>query len=204
MLGRRSKCKLTTRYSVRSNQKSPLLRLPPEIRTRIWEYALGGRYFLQHFLHRGTQRFSSLPSTQTNACALLQVCRQIYAETALIPIVINTFSVSDYQSLARVARTLPKYQRGKISEVQFEIPTYKLEAERDKWLLYGFQITKFSALPGLRRVRVCLFPCDNWKVTTFHEYETRLRSCLETGLRARGYDLLVEKMDIHWSDYRKQ
>jgi hypothetical protein len=70
--------------------------------------------------------------------------------------------------------------------------------------MYCFQMIKFSILTGLHRVRVCLFPCDDWKANTFYKCETSLQSCLESDLRARGYDLLTKKMNIHWVDYSKK
>jgi hypothetical protein len=41
-MAQQDRTKSRPRYSVKSNQASPLLSLPPELRNRIWQLALGG------------------------------------------------------------------------------------------------------------------------------------------------------------------
>ncbi|KAI4609748.1 hypothetical protein J4E80_008393 [Alternaria sp. BMP 0032] len=74
-----------------SNQRnSPLLRLPAEIRHMIFGYALGGKTF--HIHHHEYQGIAKNGTVSKNALALLAVCRQVFAETALLPFSSNTFS----------------------------------------------------------------------------------------------------------------
>lgn len=74
--------------SARQNQQdSPLLKLPPEIRNQIFQLAIGDKTY--HIL----STFSSARRRQEkHALALLSCCRQIYAETALLPWAQYTFA----------------------------------------------------------------------------------------------------------------
>jgi len=56
----------------------------------IFGYALGGRTF--HISHYIGQHITKNITISENALALLAVCRQIFAETALLPFSSNTFS----------------------------------------------------------------------------------------------------------------
>ncbi|KAF3046619.1 hypothetical protein E8E12_011254 [Didymella heteroderae] len=82
--------------AIKANSQSPLLRLPPELRNRIWEYTLGGHVFdvtTRGIFKRRKRIFKAkvwgLPK---NTFALLGVCRQIYAETVLLPYRHNAFN----------------------------------------------------------------------------------------------------------------
>jgi hypothetical protein len=68
-----------------------LLRLPPELRCLVFQYALGGNTYEIRY----HQRSKAVKNTtlSKHALALLSVCRQIFAETALLPFDLNTFSV---------------------------------------------------------------------------------------------------------------
>ncbi|KAI4926058.1 uncharacterized protein J4E92_006795 [Alternaria infectoria] len=75
----------------RQNQRnSPLLRLPAEIRHLIFGYALGGKTF--HIDYNEYQGIAKNMTVSKNTLALLAVCRQVFAETALLPFSSNTFS----------------------------------------------------------------------------------------------------------------
>ncbi|KAI8940198.1 hypothetical protein NX059_003904 [Plenodomus lindquistii] len=95
----------------RQNAQSRLLRLPGELRNQIWELALGGHIF-------GTNTrasfFSALLVTRLapNPFALLQVCRQIYAETALLP-----FQLSEFRFPWAWVSRLPRHGRSHISHI---------------------------------------------------------------------------------------
>lgn len=82
-----------------NQQQSPLLRLPAELRNKIFAYTLGGKTFK---IIPGYYDIPTMNATNSKyALALLQVCRQIYAETTLLPFSINTFSASSPHSLKR-------------------------------------------------------------------------------------------------------
>ncbi|KAI4631502.1 uncharacterized protein J4E87_002207 [Alternaria ethzedia] len=90
----------------RQNQRnSPLLRLPAEIRHLIFGYVLGGKTFvIDHYVNQDIAKNRTLLK---NALALLVVCRQVFAESALLPFSSNTFSALHPQTLNMWIRDLP-------------------------------------------------------------------------------------------------
>ncbi|KAF1360416.1 hypothetical protein EJ07DRAFT_177115 [Lizonia empirigonia] len=78
--------------TIKQNSLTPLLQLPPEVRNQIWEYALGGNVFEITSSRKVQTRRRTKESVQPkHAFPLLGVCRQIYAETALLPYKANAF-----------------------------------------------------------------------------------------------------------------
>ncbi|KAI8940193.1 hypothetical protein NX059_003899 [Plenodomus lindquistii] len=76
----------------KENASSPLLRLPPEIRNRIWEFALGVSAFPARMQGDTIVISQSYWTTgKKTVFPLLYVCRQIYGEAALIPYHANIF-----------------------------------------------------------------------------------------------------------------
>ncbi|USP77114.1 uncharacterized protein yc1106_04388 [Curvularia clavata] len=103
---------------VKANQQSPLLRLPPEIRNIIWGLLLGGRV-LRH-MFGASESFGSLRNHHLEV-PLLRVCRQVYAETALIPLKQNLFSFHRETGLRTCYRMLKRHLFNHITSVQFEL-----------------------------------------------------------------------------------
>jgi hypothetical protein len=64
---------------------SPLLHLPGELRNQIYGYVLGDLK-LKFYLYKASFR------KKGNKLELLFTCRQVYAETALLPYTLNTFT----------------------------------------------------------------------------------------------------------------
>ena len=91
--------------SVQRNAKySPLLRLPGEIRNKIWAFAMGGHYIDVHevvqfrtvesiWVRTGFRAQPNLgdKASQPSGFHLPEVCRQIYSETATLGYKLNTF-----------------------------------------------------------------------------------------------------------------
>lgn len=79
---------------------SPLLRLPPEIKSMIFSYALG-----QHDIHIGysTSRAKYKVRVEGNrnktGLAILRTCRQVYAEAHPVFWSMNKFMFSDSTAL---------------------------------------------------------------------------------------------------------
>lgn len=91
----RASCVSTlTQDSSRRNQRHfPFLRLPAELRNKIYMYALGGKTWIIA-LQGGRGSYQSQPDlddVSTHPMALLQSCRQVYAEASLFPYAYNTF-----------------------------------------------------------------------------------------------------------------
>jgi hypothetical protein len=72
----------------RNSKHSPLLQLPPEIRHRIWKFALGFQTIKLNYqpesnhLGRRCKSYADKRIQRRIAFSLPRVCRQIYAETS--------------------------------------------------------------------------------------------------------------------------
>ncbi|KAF1946258.1 hypothetical protein EJ02DRAFT_248378 [Clathrospora elynae] len=93
--------------SLRNRRESPLVRVPAEIRNKIYGYALGGLEFhIKRSDHEGkwfrAKRLAiatrpidadrqELPKFDPELLALTATCRQIYIETKLLPLAANEF-----------------------------------------------------------------------------------------------------------------
>ena len=117
---------------------SPLLRLPAEIRNMIWTFALDCGQDIE-LLRHSELRF---PHTLQNYMSLLFVCRQIHAETALLPYELKTFSM-----LSPGRSYLVKFLERR-TIVQREVMASV------KWSWYGFAPEMHSAVEWLRMSRV--------------------------------------------------
>ena len=112
-----------TSHSMHLNAStSPLLSLPPELRLRIYDFAIGGRHIwigkipsksippylptdrehndpeeaeAQHFGERLFHVSMSDRPTGGLHLGLLRLCRQVYTETALLPYSLNKFFFDD-------------------------------------------------------------------------------------------------------------
>ena len=155
---------------------SPLLRLPPEIRTDIWKYVLGGKTFRAIYHSQCTDLFKFLcPLSEAhNATALLRTCRQIYAEAALMPLLLNNFCVQDGFSTYYALRNLKPHQRKHITSIRIEV----LSVEYDRFTLTEFSNRSVSIsrlLPNLRKICVFVFgPSTSNDGETVQEIERRV------------------------------
>lgn len=93
----------------RNASTSPLLRLPPEIRLRIYKFVLGGRQFwigqtLSKYTRERTEFLGSIGPKHRSGELFhydawlgeldlrpLRICRQVFMESALLPYALNTF-----------------------------------------------------------------------------------------------------------------
>jgi hypothetical protein len=87
---------LTPSSARQNQQESPLLKLPPEIRNQIFQLAIGDKKY--HTLSEPSRSFLRRWEDK-HAVALLRCCRQIYAETALLPWSQYTFKFSTSQQM---------------------------------------------------------------------------------------------------------
>jgi hypothetical protein len=190
-------------HSVKRNQNSPLLCLPPEIRNRIWEFALCGNDIRQVNCGRRSNVFLPKPSERLNTFALLRVCRQIYAETALLPFSGNTFSVVACRKMGNPAKAFKKYQCSQITHLQVELWDSAVRVS-PRWFVSLLSLKNFAFLPGLRCIKVQLFPDKDWEFMSFSKTKTLLRLIPEYALLADKYDLVVEKMDVSWVTFYRE
>jgi hypothetical protein len=86
---------------MQSLTQTPLLALPAELRTHIWNLTLGGGVF-DIYCWRSCNRqraATSVLNPQINFAALLRTCRQIYNEARLIPLKRNAFQIDSEDAL---------------------------------------------------------------------------------------------------------
>ncbi|KAF3046585.1 hypothetical protein E8E12_011066 [Didymella heteroderae] len=104
---------------VRKNQDSPLLRLPPEIRNRIWEYTLEHSIFraIPNFGSSEPAKFESPPEEPAIGVTLFRTCRQIYSEAASMPFKLNAFAFNEFWAIKKAMTPLKTYQRKFIRSV---------------------------------------------------------------------------------------
>ncbi|PVH96551.1 hypothetical protein DM02DRAFT_477271, partial [Periconia macrospinosa] len=102
-----------------NNENSPLLRLPRELRDRIWSEALGGQTFnVKGVGHRSPASFDG----GSNAISLLRTCRQIYSETALIPYKTSVFHGGYYlRKLCHALRKIKPALRQHINTISISV-----------------------------------------------------------------------------------
>ena len=100
-----------------NQEKSPLLRLPPEIRDMIWKYVLGGKTFDSygeddgHPKRKRSAKLEPSPGDPKEGFALLRTCRQVYLETASYPITLSSLECQDPKILMYAVNKLKPYQR---------------------------------------------------------------------------------------------
>lgn len=161
--------------SVKSNQSSPLLRLPPEIRNRIWEYTLGGVVFRTHTYwgrRRYRVKFKACENESNIGLALLRTCRQIYSETATMPIRLNTMACLSVLSFENAAKQLQPYQRKYITKIRIE--TYGIGS--DIMQKFDHRLDFPTAFPGLKLIQIIAFNAANPRSPlTLDEFEARIR-----------------------------
>lgn len=81
--------------------ESPLLRMPPDIRNRIYTYTLGDRHAWYHFF------LSAFRPVCFPGIELLRTCRQLYSETRILPFFYNTYAFYDSGALNHWIATRP-------------------------------------------------------------------------------------------------
>jgi hypothetical protein len=113
------------RPRVKNNQDSPLLRLPPELRDRIWGFAIGAHVlrvvYTNSPANKTVVKIQPPFKENRNTLALLRTCRQIYSETALLPYKSSTYSCDLWQPLSHGLRHMKRFQRAQIEDLQVEL-----------------------------------------------------------------------------------
>lgn len=145
---------------MKSNSESPLLQIPPEVRNRVWALVLGGKVFKIVFVENYRGRYIeektlvARDSFPVNTHALLQVCRQIYTETALIPFSHNAFRFDRVEAFNWARHLLPVQQK---SIRELHIVTHRAERmlgwmHGDGYESYVPDVIPFEVFPKFKKL----------------------------------------------------
>ena len=114
---------------IRNASTSPLLRLPPEIRLRIYKHVFGGQQLwmdfhgLQYSLSTSVHRYRMIKDLDRKLdIRLLRVCRQIFTEAALLPYTLNEFVFKSERGWRKFVNSM---RPGKKQVVKKAIGPYK-------------------------------------------------------------------------------
>ncbi|KAI8940197.1 hypothetical protein NX059_003903 [Plenodomus lindquistii] len=163
-------------------RKSPLLRLPAEIRNQIWDMVVGnnicdvrhGRWI------DGAYESKSYQVSNFHA-SLPQTCRQIFAETSLLPYQLSDFFF-DITEVVWINQ-LPKYAQHNIRRIH-------IEAEA----LYWMEFNGGAANDVVRAISTLLLGLKH-VVVLVSDYSTLDYPDLETGSGQRGFKRSIEKLN---------
>ncbi|KAF2830946.1 hypothetical protein CC86DRAFT_274809, partial [Ophiobolus disseminans] len=99
-----------------------LLRLPGELRNRIYTYTLGGWTWTRRS-DEAKPKENGQPRGQSGI-RLLATCHQIHAEALFLPFALNTFAFADVPVLHMWLRTLSPQRRAVITSIKLRIEQY--------------------------------------------------------------------------------
>lgn len=125
-----------------NQDKSPLLRLPAEIRDMIWRYALEGKTFFAtcrmnpHTKHITRPKLKRSRRDPIHGAALLRTCRQIFLETASYPITLGSLSCEDPNVLVAAVKKLRAHQRKEVTRIRMKVSMLDIdvsEAIESEW-----------------------------------------------------------------------
>ncbi|KAH5287573.1 hypothetical protein HBI70_021740 [Parastagonospora nodorum] len=124
--------------TARNALTSPLLRLPAELRSMIWNYSITDKVYIV-----STKRSIFEPSGQyvrlrplsppPGWVGLLRASRQIHSETANLPLPLNSFHISSPEHLECLSHTLAR-SRIPITKLRLDVKP-RFELWRDRFLL---------------------------------------------------------------------
>jgi hypothetical protein len=95
------------------------------------------------------------------------------------------------------------YQLRQIQELEFELDAHSFARTRSPRLDDFFDISNLEVFTGLRRVHIRVHSYDEWKNDCFLADKMRFHSLYEPALRAAGYELVVEKVDLSIDEMKK-
>lgn len=189
--------------SVKSNQRSPLLRLPAEIRNQIWRYVVGCATLKAVWVKIGRdQHRRFIPSNTPGITNLdiLRCCLQIYAEAALLPYSLNTFTFYDYDRIEHDFKLLKPYQRTAVTHIQLEVRLVSGLKRKFGTLELLARLSGYSLgfLSALKQIRVLVFLRS---IRNPDEVMTKMKEQLGVLLASRDLQIVFELSDQYWHDY---
>jgi hypothetical protein len=103
--------------------------------------------------------------------ALLRTCRQIYAETALLPFKLSIVIVPRWSSLKRTLNSLKSFQYAQIQHIQMEMSMLPLQIGS---VFSEYDYHQLNLLTGVKRIRVLVF-------NTKHHPENEVQAWMAAG-----------------------
>jgi hypothetical protein len=207
----------------RNRKQSPLLRLPGELRNKVYEYAMS-EITVTVFPYKGGYKpyhlqahLNDTPSSTrhvTDVLSLTRVCRQVRAETCHLPLRSITFHVASDRSFHDFLQVLSEAERNAISTIQISTPDaqaggasalfvkysrvndYKSQGEHLDLLEWSYALA-FDRLGGLKRVVV--EQDKQWYYARAQQH--LLREGIISCTKGRNIEIIVPKpQDKVWSD----
>jgi hypothetical protein len=121
---------LTLASTIKNQLKSPLLRLPAELRNNIYEYVCGGLIICPTAIEASPYRLWSRHQRDSldsdwkpleSPTKYLLVCRQMHAEMALLVLKLNDFGFLHFRYFSHFVSRLSEQQRAAITSVIFAL-----------------------------------------------------------------------------------
>ncbi|KAF1932425.1 uncharacterized protein M421DRAFT_89710 [Didymella exigua CBS 183.55] len=181
---------------VKENQKSPLLRLPTEIRDYIWKHILGGQTYLamcfSGMYYSGSYRFAPSAAEPRNRMALLRTCRQVYSEAVLYALNNATFAYKDLAYLKRSVKSLGTYQRKQVTHLRLDCQGPNYPAWKYASKLTGSELDLNKTFPALTRITVLVHQVTDTHHDAYEAIAKILPQQLSRTIEATGAILVVE------------
>jgi hypothetical protein len=149
--------------TARNELQSPFLRLPGELRNKIYEYVfyIGVFTFAARFsaYSKPGPNFFGRPTCEPHLFALLHVCKKTHSETAdyHLPFSLNTFSFPLLYRMTAYYVHLQPVQLASITSIDIEVKlgtAHGIEWFVDGWKARGMGCLQ-NVMPGVRKVKVC-------------------------------------------------
>lgn len=145
-----------------------------------------------------------IATERTNTFALLRACRQIYAETVLLPLAINPLTIKDFLQLGVLLKGIRKYQPSQIKVLEVETGVYEMASIYKDLTAARFekgQLEKY--FPALQRVHVRIFPTQYPTPRSIADAEAYVNSGIAPDPVARGYEVTVEAMTMDYNKFHQ-
>ncbi|KAI1532319.1 hypothetical protein PtrEW4_006453 [Pyrenophora tritici-repentis] len=145
----------------RNQDKSPLMRLPAELRLKIYDYVFHTAPIRPYREHRLYGRWAY----SNRQLRLLQVCSQVNSEACFVPFTCNVFAGFADQVLELVLTRLPREKADKITKVEIDADAFAVYREGDipgvglqPW--FTNELAGLAGLRGLKEVVLLWFGSD--------------------------------------------
>lgn len=172
-----------------------MLRVPAEIRNQIWKLVLGGK------LYRSSWSFGFHPSPTgpKHNTALLRTCRQIYSETAIMPLALGTFSVDCIREAKRSLKKFKATQCKQITTLKLTVYWNNMTGGIMEFCFAVRHSKYFRSLLALREVRVLVFSVPDLDGT--REKAEAVYEHLKPRIQDMPFAVKVDYTHQRWSDY---